>query len=152
MAGKVEKQVEDVVERVIKGTDYELVEVEYQKEGADWYLRVYIDHPEGIVLDQCEKLSREISTILDKEDPIPNSYILEVSSPGIERPLKKDEDFHRFAGYRVSASTYTPIEGKKSFQGTLLGLEANVVAIQDGGDKWMIPREKISMIHLSVDL
>ncbi len=152
MAGKVEQNVKKLVAEIIKETDYELVDVEYKKEGVNWYLRVYMDHPQGIGLDDCEWLSRELSEVLDREDPIPNSYILEVSSPGIERPLKKDADFQRFAGYKVTANTYAPLDGKKCFQGKLLGLEGESVAIQDGPDKLLIPRDKISSIYLSIDL
>lgn len=152
MASKVEKQVEELTERVLAGTEYELVDVEYKKEGNQWYLRVYIDHPDGIGLDDCEQVSRKLSDLLDEKDPIPHSYNLEVSSPGIERPLKKDADFERFAGYKVVANTFAPINGKKSFTGKLLGLEGDAVAIFQDNQKVLIPRDKISLIHLSVDI
>ncbi len=152
MAGSVETLVEDLVNKIIKHTEFELVDVEYKKEGSELYLRVYIDHPNGIGLNDCEQISRSLSDLLDKEDPIPNSYFLEVSSPGIERPLKKEEDFKKYVGYNVVANTYGPIDGKKRFQGKLLGLRNDKqVAISEDDNIMLIPLNKISLIHLSVE-
>jgi len=152
VAGSVEMVVTDLVNKVIQNTEFELVDVEYKKEGSEWYLRVYIDHPDGIGLNDCEQISRSLGDLLDKEDPVPNSYFLEVSSPGIERPLKKEEDFKKYVGYNVVANTYGPIDGKKRFQGKLLGLKnENQVAISEGANITLIPLNKISLIHLSVE-
>ena len=92
-----------------------LVDVEFLKEGANWYLRVYIDKPGGIAIDDCQAVSEQLSDKLDEVDPIKQSYILEVSSPGLERPLKKDSDFERFKGEQVEVKLFQPIERKKDF-------------------------------------
>ena len=101
--------------------ELELVDVEFVKEGRDWFLRVYIDTPEGnIDIDQCALVSEKLSEELDRTDPITQNYFLEVSSPGAERPLKKEEDFQKAIGQYVFIKTYEPIDGMKEFEGYLL--------------------------------
>ena len=111
----VKENIAAVVERlsapVVEELGMELVDVEFVKEGGRWMLRVYIDKPGGIGLDDCERVSQSLDTMLDEKDPIPQTFYLEVSSPGIERPLKKLRDFQRFCGHRVNVSTYAPLEG-----------------------------------------
>jgi len=137
----------DIGEKVVKSKGFELVDVEFVKEMGNHYLRYYIDKPGGITLDDCQLVSMEIEKILDETDPIPHSYILEVSSPGIERPLKHDKDFLRFIGSLVEIKTFEKIEGKKVFTGTLEDYSDGVVTINDG-QSYSIPREKISSAKL----
>lgn len=144
--------VTELIQAFIEEKGYELVDVEYIKEGKDWYLRIYIDKDEGINIEDCEIVSRHVSEIFDKTDPIKNSYILEVSSPGIERPLKKDSDFTRFSGSKVYIKTYELINGKKEFEGILSGLENSDIVIEVDKEKYSIPKEKVASAHLKADL
>lgn len=126
---KVEDIVEELAQPVIDAMSFELVDVEFIKEGANWYLRVYIDKPGGVTIDDCQAISERLSDILDEQDPIKQSYILEVSSPG-ERPLKKDRDFERFRGEIVEVKLYQPLNGKKIYEGELLGLTGDIIEIK----------------------
>jgi ribosome maturation factor RimP len=128
----------------------ELVDVEYNKEGEDWILRVFIDKEEGIDLGDCEAVSEELSTHLDVEDPIDHSYLLEVSSPGLDRPLRTEEDFKKYNGELVEISTYAPIKGKKEFTGTLLGLEDGNIKLELEQEEILIPRDKVAQTKLAV--
>src|SRR5690606_39033189 len=124
------KKVEDIVEElavpVVEELSFELVDVEYLKEGANSYLMIYIDKQGGVTIDDWQAMSERMSNILEREDPIKQSYILEVSSPG-ERPLKKDRDFERFRGEFVEVRLYQPLNGKKIYEGELLGLNGDIV-------------------------
>lgn len=136
---------------------YELVEVEYHKEGPDWVLRCTIDKDQGITTDDCQRFSEELEQVLDQEDPIPGSYLLEVSSPGLERPLKRDRDFQRFTGHKIELKLLKPIENRKVFTGELLGIAARddvqFVIIKISDQQTMeIPRESIAKAHLVPEL
>ena len=109
----IEQTVETYLKPILDEHNFELVDVEYVKEGTNWYLRVFIDKEGGITIDDCELVSRALEKILDKEDPIKNSYILEVSSPGLDRPLKKDSDFEKYKGRIVDIKLYKPFNKKK---------------------------------------
>ncbi|NLK86040.1 MAG: ribosome maturation factor RimP [Clostridiaceae bacterium] len=126
---KVEEIVEELALPAVEALGFELVDVEFIKEGANWYLRVYIDKQGGITIDDCQAASERLSDMLDKKDPIKQSYILEVSSPG-ERPLKKDRDYERFKGEFVEVKLYQPLNGKKIYEGELLGLKGDIVEIR----------------------
>ncbi len=117
MSSKLEKKIWQLVEPLALGLGYEIYDVEYVKEGPNWYLRIMIDIERGINIDDCQSMSEKVSEILDVEDPIDSHYILEVSSPGVERILKREKDFLKYIGNEVSISTYAPIDGKKTFQG-----------------------------------
>jgi ribosome maturation factor RimP len=131
---------------VVQKNAFELVDVEFVKEGANWYLRVYIDKPGGITIDDCQTVSEELSDKLDEADPIKQSYFLEVSSPGLDRPLKKDGDFEKFRGELVEIKTYQPMDGKKIFEGELLGLEENRIAIkQANGEVMKFGRDEVAI-------
>lgn len=147
----IERKVEELVKPLIEEAGYELIALEYVKEGADWYLRFFIDHPRGITIDDCETISRKIEEVLDRVDPIPGSYILEVSSPGIERPLRSEEDFIKYQGSLVLINTYAPIEGKKSFKGILKGSSADEIIVTVDKKDLSIPRKLISKAQLTVD-
>jgi ribosome maturation factor RimP len=145
---KIEKTVEEIAIPIIDGLGYELVDVEFVMESKEWYLRVYIDKEEGISIDDCSIVSRALSDKLDEIDPIDYSYYLEVSSPGIERPLKKEQDFIRFAGQEIKINLYKSLEGKKSVVGTLKGLENNVIILECDGQEVKIDRDLASSVRL----
>lgn len=116
---------------------YELVDVEFVKEGAGWYLRIYIDKPEGVTLDDCQAVSEELGVLLDKADPIDRAYYLEVSSPGLDRPLKRDRDFEKYKGQDVDIKLYEPLNGVKDYTGRLEGLIDGKIVITDAKNKTM---------------
>ncbi|QZY56791.1 ribosome maturation factor RimP [Crassaminicella profunda] len=149
------KRVTDIVEALvlpfIDGTELELVDVEFVKEGQNWFLRVYIDKPDGITIDDCQHVSENLSEKLDEVDPIEQNYYLEVSSPGLDRPLKKDKDFERYKGQKIEVHLYQSLDGKKQLQGELVGLQDESVVLKMDQDKEIkIPREKVSKAKLSV--
>jgi len=144
---KVEEIVAEMVQPVVDALAFELVDVEFLKEGANWYLRVFIDKPGGIAIDDCQAVSEQLSDKLDEMDPIKQSYILEVSSPG-ERPLKKDRDFERFKGEMVEVKLYQPLNGKKIFEGELLGLTGDIFEIKtDEGAAMSFDRKDAAMVR-----
>lgn len=126
---RVEDIITELAQPIVDALSFELVDVEFIKEGANWYLRVYIDRAGGVAIENCQAVSEQLSDKLDETDPIKQSYILEVSSPG-ERPLKKDRDFERFKGETVEVKLYQPMNGKKIFEGELLGLTGNMFEIK----------------------
>jgi len=127
----------------------ELVDVEYVKEGPQRYLRVYIDKPGGVTLEDCTLFNQVLSAKLDEEDPIPGSYLLEVSSPGLNRPLKKDGDFQRFNGELIEVKTYAPIDGRKKWRGQLVGYRDGVIELTVDDRLVRIPRDKVAKAALS---
>lgn len=131
---KITDFVTQLLAPIINAYSFELVDVEYVKEGANWYLRVYIDKPGGITIDDCEIVSKELSKKLDETDPIKQSYLLEVSSPGIDRPLKRDSDYEKYKGEDVEIRLFKPIEGKKSYEGELIGLIEDKIVIKTDND------------------
>lgn len=144
---RIEETVAEIVQPIVEKHSYELVEVEFLKEGTNWYLRVYIDKPEGITIDDCQVVSEELSDKLDKIDPIEQSYFLEVSSPGLERPLKSDRDFVKFKGNEVEIKVFQPVNGKKVFEGELLGLVDNKIVIKQSDTVVLeFEREKVSSV------
>ena len=146
-----EKRVEAMLLPIINESGFELADIEFVKEGQNWYLRVYVDKEGGISIDDCETISRLAEKELDKKDPIEQAYILEVSSPGIDRPLKKEADFVKFAGEIVDIKLYKAREKKKQFQGELKGLEGTVVTIIDEDEEEIsFERKDIASIRLAV--
>jgi ribosome maturation factor RimP len=127
---KVTEMVEEMAAPIISGLGLELVEVEYVKEGKSWFLRIYIDKDSGVDIEECGIVSEKLSEKLDEIDPIPHNYFLEVSSPGAERPLKKDKDFEKAIGKNVFVKTYEPIDGEKTFEGILTAFDGSTVAIE----------------------
>ena len=125
-----EQKTEELLLPIIEKNQFELVDVEYVKEGSNWYLRAYIDKPGGITVDDCEVVSRALSELLDQNDFIEDSYILEVSSPGLGRPLKKEKDFQRSLGEEVEIRTYRAINRQKEFVGVLKGYDKESVTIE----------------------
>lgn len=151
--GTLETRVRDIIEPVINDLGVELVEVELNRMKGKALLRVYIDREEGVTIDDCESVSREIEGVLDVEDPIPYSYVLEVSSPGLDRPLRAIKDFKRYAGHMVRVVTREPIDKQTFFAGTLEGAEEdNIVLVLPKDKKVVIPYGNISRARLEVEI
>ena len=148
--GKIEDKIWQMAEPLVAQHNMELIDVEYVKEGAEWYLRLFLDKDTeaGIDLDDCELISRALSDLLEDNDPIAQAYRLEVSSPGIERPLKRTKDFVRFQGEKVQVKTFSEVEGRKQFIGLLGETTEDVVTIDVDGTTIQIPRDKISKANL----
>lgn len=146
-----EQQAEALVLPIIEQNGFELVDVEYVKEGGSWYLRAYIDKPGGITVDDCEIVSRAFGDLLDEKDFIEDSYILEVSSPGLGRPLKKDKDFDRNMGSEVEIRLYKAQNGSKEFTGILKAYDKSAVTIDTGNEELTIERTAIALIRQALD-
>ncbi|MDQ0270189.1 ribosome maturation factor RimP [Cytobacillus purgationiresistens] len=151
---KVTEQVEQLVTPILSDLQLELVDIEYVKEGKDWFLRVFIDKDSGVDIEECGTVSERLSEKLDEVDPIPYNYFLEVSSPGAERPLKKEQDFEKAVGKNVFIKTYEPIDGKKTFEGVLSGFDGKFVTvdvkIKTRKKSIEIPYDKIANARLAV--
>lgn len=147
-----EKQTEELLEPIVTGFGFELVDVEYVKEAGTWYLRAYIDKPGGITVDDCEAVSRKFSDVLDEKDYIEDTYIFEVSSPGLGRPLKKDKDFQRSLGEEVEIRTYRPIDRQKEFVGELEAYDKeSVTIVYEDDTEQTFQRQEIALIRLALD-
>ncbi|MGM9580729.1 MAG: ribosome maturation factor RimP [Anaerovibrio sp.] len=146
MASRIENEVERIVEELIAGSSLELVAVDYVRE-RDWYLRVFIDKEGGIEIDDCQELSGRLEEILDAEDLIKTSYILEVSSPGLDRELKKPKDFQREQGKMVDVSLFAPLDGEKVITGELKSYDGENVTV----DERVIPMDKVAKVNLHID-
>ena len=147
-----EKRTEKLLEPILAENNFELYDVEYVKEGSNWYLRAFIDKEGGINVNDCELVSRKLSDLLDKEDFIPDAYILEVSSPGLGRQLKKDKHFEQNIGEEVEIKLYKAIDKQKEWVGILLGYNADALIIQIDEQKQMeILKKDIAMVRLTFD-
>ena len=145
-----ERLTEELITPIIEAHHFELVDVEWVKEGSNWYLRVYIDKEGGITVDDCEIINREFGDALDEKDYISENYIFEVSSPGLDRPLKKEKDFVRSIGKDVEIRLYKPIDKKKEYVGTLESYDKNSVTIAlEDGQKMTFERSAIALIRLA---
>ncbi|MCP3279763.1 ribosome maturation factor RimP [Clostridioides difficile] len=151
MKKNLEATIEEIVTKITDEYGFEMVDVEYVKEAGEYYLRVYIDKEEGISLNECELVSRELSPILDEKDPIKENYFLEVSSPGLDRALKKDRDFVRYQGRDVDLKLYKPLNGCKQFEGELVGLtEDNNIKIIANGKEMEFNRKDVAIVRLAI--
>ena len=147
-----EQRTEELLIPILEKYEFELVDVEYVKEAGTWYLRAYIDKPGGIAINDCEVVSRELSDLLDQKDFIDDSYILEVSSPGLGRPLKKERDFARSIGAEVEIRTYRMVEGRKEFTVVLEENDSESVTVSyEDGTKQNFDRKEIALIRLAFD-
>ena len=147
-----EQKTEQLLLPIIEKNIFVLVDVEYVKEAGNWYLRAYIDKPGGITVDDCEIVNRELGDLLDRDDFIDDSYILEVSSPGLGRPLKKERDFVRSEGEEVEIRTYRMVEKQKEFRGLLKAWDKDTVTIeQEDGQERVFDRDNIALIRLAFD-
>jgi len=146
-----EKKTEELVMPFIEENNFELFDVEYVKEMGNYYLRVYIDKEGGINIDDCEVISRALSDKLDENDFIDDAYILEVSSPGLGRPLKKDKDFARSVDEEVEIKLYKAVNKVKDFKGVLKAYDDETVTIEEDGEKMIFNRKDIALIRLAID-
>ncbi|MFD2613044.1 ribosome maturation factor RimP [Paenibacillus gansuensis] len=142
--------VEPIVQPYLEEHGFELVDIEYVKEGSNWFLRVFVDKEGGIDIDDCGRVSEFLSSKLDETDPIPDAYFLEVSSPGAERPLKKPQDVAKAVGKNVFVTTYEPVSGSKEFEGKLLSFEGDVLKIAAGKKTVEVPYEKVASARLAI--
>ncbi len=145
---KIEQRIEEIATEIVGTKGLSLVDVEYKKESGDWFLRIYIYKPEGVSIDDCEEVSNAMNSYLDEIDIIPGSYLLEVSSPGLERRLKKAREFEIFAGRKIKIHTYFPVDGRKDFRGLLDGFEDGKVKLLYEEESIIIPLQAISKAQL----
>lgn len=146
-----ESQAEALLLPIVENLGFELVDVEYVKEGGTWYLRAYVDKEGGITINDCETVSRAFSEKLDEKDFIEEAYIMEVSSPGLGRPLKKEKDFARSLGKEVEIRTFRPIRHEKEFYGVLSAYDADSVTIAAEDGSQTFERKDIALIRLAFD-
>lgn len=156
MAGsRVTDIVEEMALPIVEAAGLELVDVEFKKEGTNWFLRVFIDKPEGVDIDDCSRVSEQLSDLLDEKDPIPNAYFLEVSSPGAERPLKKPGDFERAVGSFVHVKLYQALNKQKEFDGRLEAYDGETLTIsyrQKGvGKQVVLNMEQVASARLAIE-
>ena len=144
----IEERVEDLIKNKVENLGYELYDVQYSKEGKDYFLRVFIDKQEGIDLNDCEKVSNEINPLLDEADYIKEMYFLEVSSPGVERIIRKEKHFEVAQGKEVEVKLFKPIEKQKEFVGILEKWDENIVYLQIEENEIQIERKNISLMKL----
>lgn len=144
-----EKQTEELLTPIARDSGVEIYDVEYVKEGSDWYLRAYIDKEEGVSIQDCENVSRALSDALDEADFIPDAYILEVSSPGLGRTLKKDKHLAKSIGEEVEIRLFEPVEKCKEFTGILEGFDEKQITITQGDETKQFDRSKIASIRLT---
>ena len=151
MKKSTEALVEELVLPITNEHNIELVDVEYVKEAGEYYLRIFIDKDGGVSLNDCEVITRAINPILDEKDPIKENYFLEVSSPGLDRPLKKEKDFLRYAGRDVEVKLYKAINGLKHFEAELVGLTENkTVKLILEGEEMELDKKDIALIRLAI--
>ncbi len=150
MSEPIRAVVEQLVRPYFDSQQLELVDIEFVKEGSNWFLRVFVDKPGGIEIDDCGKISEYLSEKLDEQDPIPQAYFLEVSSPGAERPLKKAKDYFEAVGKFVFITTYEPIDGIKEFEGELVSFDEQTLIIKIKKKKTEIPYSKVAGARLAI--
>lgn len=147
-----ETRTEELITPILDRMKFELVDVEYVKEGGTWYLRAYIDKEGGITVNDCEAVAREMNEILDREDFVEDSYVFEVSSPGLGRPLKKEKDYIHSMGKEVEIRTYRAINREKEFYGILSAYDENTVTIKtEDGTEMTFEKSDIALIRLAFD-
>ena len=147
----VEEQVRSLAAGAAENEGTELVDMELQREPAGWVLRLFIDKPGGVSVEDCQRVSEHVGTILEVEDPIPHAYTLEVSSPGLTRSLRRPEDWDRAVGSLVKLVTHEPLEKRQSFLGRLTAVDPGAVRVEVDGNEYEIPRDRIARARLEVD-
>ena len=145
LAGKIEQSITALAEPVVEQLGYELVEVEFAKEGPDYVLTVFINKPEGITIDDCEIVSKAIDPLIEEADPIEQQYFLSVSSVGLDRPLKTAKDFHRNLGKTITVKLYAPINKTKEFTGVLRSADDQAVVLECAGSEIELPMKSIAV-------
>ena len=147
---KITEAVANLAKGVVEAEGCSLWDVEYDREAGSYYLRVYIDKPGGVSINDCEAISRTLDKLLDEADPIPDSYIFEVASAGAERELKRPSDFEAFLGSEVEVRTYRPIDGQKAFVGTLEKYEEGAVTLSSGKKQIRLEKQDVALVKLHV--
>ncbi|WP_099220951.1 ribosome maturation factor RimP [Listeria costaricensis] len=151
---KVLEQVEAIVLPITEELGFELVDTAFEKEGKNWFLRIFIDKEGGIDIDECALVSEKVSEKMDESDPITQNYFLEVSSPGAERPLKKEADFENATGKYIHVTSFAPIDGRKMWEGTLLAYDGTTLSVEitDKTRKitCQIPKDKVAKARLAI--
>ena len=147
---KIKSAVQEMVLPYLSSNGFELVDIEYVKEGSNYFLRIFVDKEGGIDIDDCGRISEFMSEQLDKNDPVTDAYFLEVSSPGAERPLKKEEDVRKAIGKHVYITTYEPISGAKEFEGLLLSFDGENAVVRTGKKEYTIPYVKVASARLAI--
>lgn len=148
---KITEQVWQFAEPLVQAQGCSLWDVEYVREGGEWFLRLYIDKDGGVDIDDCEAVSRAVDPVLDEKDPIPESYRFEVCSAGLERVLKRPSDFERFLGEPVLVKLYHPKDGRKEFPGVLKGYKDGDVTISAGGQEITFEKAEVALVRLRVE-
>lgn len=148
---KITEQVWQFAEPLVQAQGCSLWDVEYVREGGEWFLRLYIDKDGGVDIDDCEAVSRAVDPVLDEKDPIPESYRFEVCSAGLERVLKRPSDFERFLGEPVLVKLYRPKDGRKEFPGVLNGYKDGDVTISAGGQEITFEKAEVALVRLRVE-
>ncbi len=151
-AKEYEKKTEEFLMPILEKKGLSLWDVVFEKEGKEYYLSAYIDKPGGITVNDCEEVSREMNEILDREDYIKENYTFVVSSPGLDRPLKRERDFMNSIGRQVEIKTYKAIDGYKEFAGTLVAYDKDTVTVDEGDGERVFNRKDISMIRLAFEI
>lgn len=150
--GSVAETIETLVAPILAEKQLELVDVEYKKEGRGWVLRIYIDKEGGVTLEDCSTVSREIDDMIEVEEVVSSSYTLEVSSPGLDRPLKKEKDFLRFQGKQARVTTFSPIRQQKNFKGTIRDFRDNTLFLEIESGLVEIPHDRIAKARLEIEI
>ena len=148
---KITEQVWQFAEPLVQAQGCSLWDVEYVREGGEWFLRLYIDKDGGVDIDDCEAVSRAVDPVLDEKDPIPESYRFEVCSAGLERVLKRPSDFERYLGEPVLVKLYRPKDGRKEFPGVLKGYKDGDVTISAGGQEITFEKAEVALVRLRVE-
>ena len=145
---KIQLEVEELAEILVISEGMELVDLEYRRQGPRWVLRLFIDKEAGVTVDDCANISRQLGDLLDAKDIVPQAYVLEVSSPGLNRPIKKKKDFRRFAGRKVQLRLVSPLEGRRKIVGDLVGIENDKVIVAVAEGRCSIALEDIDKANL----
>ncbi len=148
---KISDRAEQIAGPIVEENSCRLWDVEYVREAGTWYLRVYIDKDEGVSINDCELISKQIDSILDREDFIPDSYVFEVCSAGADRVLKRQKDFEAFMGKQVDISLYKPLDGKKTYMGILSGRSSTETSIDDAGRNIVFANDMVAQVRLHID-
>ena len=148
---KITQQVWEFAEPIVTAQGCSIWDVEYVREGADWFLRIYIDKEGGVDIQDCEAISRALDPILDEKDPIPTSYTFEVCSAGLERTLKRPSDFAAYMGEKVLVKLYQPKNGSKEFAGLLTGYNDGDVTVAVGEQTMTFPKAEVALVRLRVE-
>ena len=145
------ERIKELAAPYLSDNGIELVDMTFARESGGMTLRLLVDTPEGIRIDECELVNKFLSELLDEEDVIQEHYVIEVSSPGLDRPIKTDRDFERAMGKKLEVSTFGPIDGSRIHMGCLIGLDRDKIVLEAGGISTMIPRDKIAMARRKIE-